>query len=217
MSEPQHYYVARQRIFDQNLDTVGFELLYRSGPTSTTAATTVDPDETTRLAMQAAEKIGWDVVAEGHDVWLNGYNGLIKGEVPINLPPSQTVIEVLETVEPTAEVVDGIVSHAFAGRRVALDDFAFGPHANRLLDVAAVVKLDLKMFDLVGLANRVLQCKRAHLLVLAEKVETAGELNFCQALGCDLFQGYYLARPEIMSTDPTLSASPTPASSPAVS
>jgi EAL and modified HD-GYP domain-containing signal transduction protein len=198
---PLHHYVARQPIFDADFEMVGVELLYRDAPDATTADTPVplDPDEMTVRALSAAEAIGWDRVTGGGDLWVNGHYGLIKGEIPVPYPASRTVVEVLETVEPTLDVIDGMVAHAFGGRRIALDDFVFGQHADRLLDVATAVKLDLTLFGPVAFAHRVLQCKTAHLQVVAEKIETESELDFCRALGCDYFQGYALARPETLS------------------
>lgn len=200
----KHYYLARQPIFDRDLNIVGYELLFRSGPSSpnATLGAPLDPDEMTIRVLEAAENIGWNTVIGDGDAWVNSSYRLIDGVIPINLPPERVVLEVLETVSPTPEVVEGIVAHAIAGRKIALDDFVFGPQADRLLDVSTVVKLDLKMFDPPQFVNRVQLCKDAHLLVLAEKVETPSEYKLCRTLGCDYFQGYYLAHPEILSSQP---------------
>lgn len=202
-NEKRYHYLARQPIYNRSLTPVGYELLFRSGPFATTAATQApsDKDEMTSIVLQAAEVIGWHNVLGDLDAWINSSYRLIDGEVPIALPPERTVLEILETVTPTEDVVDGVVSHAFAGRRIALDDCDFGPHTERLLDISTTVKIDLRAMNRLDFAARVKESKRVHLLVLAEKVENQDELSFCQALGCDFFQGYYLGRPEMLSND----------------
>ena len=39
-------------------------------------------------------------------------------------------------------------------------------------------------------------CHDLDALVVAEGVETEGELRTCQEVGCDLLQGYFIARPD---------------------
>jgi EAL and modified HD-GYP domain-containing signal transduction protein len=59
------------------------------------------------------------------------------------------------------------------------------------IDIQAVPKRELRAF-----ADR---CRKFDVRLLAEKVETAAELALCRRIGFDLYQGYLLERPEIVS------------------
>jgi EAL and modified HD-GYP domain-containing signal transduction protein len=64
--------------------------------------------------------------------------------------------------------------------------------------VAAIVKLDISQLDRQALEMHVRQLKSRGAMLVAERVETPEEMEMCRAIGFDLFQGYFLARPAIM-------------------
>lgn len=92
------------------------------------------------------------------------------------------------------------------GGMIALDDFGSGYSSEgSLLNLNVnIVKLDMELVQGIHenpdkqelAANLIHYCKERGILVLAEGVEQAEELQTMMALGADLFQGYYLGRPE---------------------
>lgn len=93
------------------------------------------------------------------------------------------------------------------GGMVALDDFGSGYSSEgSLLNLNVnIVKLDMELVHGIDenpdkqelAANLIHYCKERGILVLAEGVERIEELHAMLMLGADLFQGYYLGRPEL--------------------
>ena len=93
------------------------------------------------------------------------------------------------------------------GSMVALDDFGSGySNEGSLLNLNVnIVKLDMELVQGIDenpdkqelAANLIHYCKERGILVLAEGVERIEELHTMLMLGADLFQGYYLGRPEL--------------------
>ena len=93
------------------------------------------------------------------------------------------------------------------GGMIALDDFGSGYNSEgSLLNMDVhIVKLDMKLVQGIHensdkqelAANLIHYCKERGILVLAEGVEQLEELETMMKLGVDLFQGYYLGRPEM--------------------
>ncbi|WP_349228376.1 EAL domain-containing protein [Ventrimonas faecis] len=93
------------------------------------------------------------------------------------------------------------------GGMVALDDFGSGYSSEEsLLNLNInIVKLDMELVQGIDenpdkqelAANLIHYCKERGILVLAEGVERIEELHTMLMLGADLFQGYYLGRPEL--------------------
>ena len=93
------------------------------------------------------------------------------------------------------------------GSMVALDDFGSGySNEGSLLNLNVnIVKLDMELVQGIDenpdkqelAANLIHYCKARGILVLAEGVERIEELHTMLMLGADLFQGYYLGRPEL--------------------
>ena len=123
------------------------------------------------------------------------------------IPPSWLDLEVLETsaLEDITQVSDVMRACQGLGVRFALDDFGTGysslTYLRRL--PAAVLKIDRSFVrdmihdpdDLAIVQGVIGLCAIFHREVIAEGVETAAHGAMLQSLGCDLAQGYGIARP----------------------
>jgi diguanylate cyclase (GGDEF)-like protein len=124
------------------------------------------------------------------------------------LPPSQICIELSERSErfTEADVETRLQRLRSRGVRFAADDFGLGHSELKLLYDGAVdfVKIDKYFVHGVGGSERQKiflssVCRLAHMLgvrVIAEGVETEEDLEVCRDLGCDLVQGWFVARPQ---------------------
>lgn len=192
--------VGRQPIMDREREVAGFELLFRPLVTSDTALDPAAPhrftgDEMTNEVIFSALGIGVTRLAGTKPIFCNADRGVLTGQVPISLPPKQTVIEVLESVAIDDEVVAGLTALRRAGYRLAADDFEWFADAPRLLDLVDIVKIDLRRTHLSDIPSLMEQCRPYHVTLLAEKIETAAEYDAVFEMGFDLFQGYHLGRP----------------------
>jgi EAL and modified HD-GYP domain-containing signal transduction protein len=114
------------------------------------------------------------------------------------LPPSLCVLEILETIEPTPDVVAACRNLKKAGFRLALDDFIWKPEFEPLIELADYIKVD---FTLSSATERRELLKRVHglpIAMIAEKVETQDEYQQACAEGFTLIQGYYFCRPQLI-------------------
>jgi EAL and modified HD-GYP domain-containing signal transduction protein len=186
--------VGRQPIFARDRRVIGYELLFR--PMDGAESVASDGDLLTSTVVFGAAAIGIDRLVGDKLVFLNADRGRLTGAVPVLMPAERAVIEVLETVTVDDEVMAGCRRLVDQGYRLALDDFVWFDGAEALLDLASVVKIDVRATpaaDLPALADR---CRPFDVTLLAEKVETAEELQLCEALGFELYQGYLLSRPQ---------------------
>lgn len=115
------------------------------------------------------------------------------------VPPGLCVLEVLETVEVTDEVVQGVKKLRAAGHMIALDDFEDDERFERLLPLADIIKYDITQHTVEELALRRETDLAAGRLSLAERVETHEEFETLSGYGFNYFQGYYFAKPKIIS------------------
>jgi len=82
----------------------GYELLFR--PTQCPGIDGCDSSVATmQVLSNSLLSIGFDNVAGGKKVFVNFDRNLLVGGMPAVLPPENLVVEVLESVEPDAEVV----------------------------------------------------------------------------------------------------------------
>src|SRR5262249_21302993 len=123
---------------------------------------------------------------------------LVQEGYPTLFPAANTVVELLETVEPTPSVVEACRKLKDARYRIALDDFEDRADYAPLIELADIIKVD---FRLSGHGQRIELAQRygtRHKL-LAEKVETYEEFDEASAAGYSFFQGFFFCKPKILT------------------
>jgi EAL and modified HD-GYP domain-containing signal transduction protein len=116
------------------------------------------------------------------------------------LPTDKVILEILETVHATPEVLARIRELKEQGFRFALDDVVrHSEDVRKFQPMADVIKVDIREMPRPELDALALSLKNAPQKLLAEKVETVEEYQHCMDLGFEYFQGYYFARPVILS------------------
>lgn len=196
---PHHstIFVGRQPIYDRDLNVFAYELLFRTSAENRAAV--VDGDTaTSQLLVNSVVEIGLENLVFGQPAFVNFTRNFIVGKCELPFDPRSIVVEVLETIDPDQEVVEGLRQLRKAGFTIALDDYVESDNRQDLLELADIIKVDLFGYSREELARQIPQFKQFPLKLLAEKVETADEFEFCKALGFDYFQGYFLSRPQIV-------------------
>lgn len=192
-------FVGRQPILNNQGQLFGYELLFRGSPTAVRADFVGAAQATSRLLVNAFGNIGLEQVLGDKKAFINISTDLLMSDVIESLPPHKIVLEILETVEPTADVVERCQQLRARGFQLALDDFEYDPSWEPLLNLAAFVKLDIKALGMARIGEAVRRLRGRGLRFIAEKVETRAEVEVCRAALINYYQGYYFARPETLN------------------
>ena len=190
--------IARQPIFEaRNQHVFGYELLFRSSEENKYTATD-GRFASSQTINRALHSIGLDAVVGDKKAFINITRDLLLEEVYTLLPPEQCVVEVLEDLTLDAEVIAACKKLRAAGYGLALDDVTSAERVKPLWGVADIIKVDLSLIPREQRAGVLRDLTPYAGKLLAEKVETKEEFDEAAALGCQLVQGYFFCRPEIM-------------------
>ncbi len=190
---------ARQPIFDDRKRVEAYELLFRTPQGGSTANFQDGDHATARVVVGAFVDVGLDRVVGAQPAFINCTRSLLTSDVLCTLPPDRVVLEILEDVVIDDEIVRRVQRLKDQGYRFALDDFEHRDDCERILPYIDYVKLDVMALGVDGVRDQLAKLGRFRGTVVAEKVETQEEQEACRDLGCHLFQGYYLQRPEIIA------------------
>src|ERR1700749_3617157 len=135
--------VARQAIFDRERRVYGYELLFRSSAGQNEFDGTEGGLATRQVLANSLLVIGLENLVGNKKAFVNFGRGPLLQGWHSSLPPENTVIELLETVEPDAEVVEACRKLREQGYQLALDDFVLRDGYECLLDVADLVKVEI--------------------------------------------------------------------------
>jgi c-di-GMP-related signal transduction protein len=189
-------YVARQPILTSNEQVFGYELLFRDGVEDYFRST--DADAASRSTLDTSMLMGLDMLCDGRRAFINCTNETLLKDYVTILPPSQAVVEILETVTVDDRVKAACVRLKDGGYTIALDDFIADDPRAELVEFADIIKVDLKETSVAEQFALVKRFGNAHCHMLAEKVETREEFNSCRKAGFTYFQGYFFRRPEML-------------------
>jgi EAL and modified HD-GYP domain-containing signal transduction protein len=144
-------------------------------------------------------EIGLDRMVGPSLAFINVTPEFILSDYCRSMPRDRVVFEILEDTIPGTRLIEAVRQLSQEHYRFALDDFAFESARLPLLPFCSFVKVDLSLADRNMIANGLGDLKQSPVKLLAEKVETFEEFDFCKAAGFDYFQGYFFCRPRILS------------------
>lgn len=193
-------FVARQPIFDSNETPWGYELLYRASADAKTAEID-DDDMATRSIIADGISLALEgLPAERRRVLINFPETMLLEDVAYALPSENCVVEVLETVSPTSEVLDALTRLREAGYTIAMDDYGGEESLEPFLEHVDIIKVDILALEndkekLQAVVDKLAAYKA---LILAEKVEDKAVFETARDMGFDLFQGFFFSKPELV-------------------
>ncbi len=190
-------FVGRQPILGPNLKTIGYEVLYRNCEVDTANC----PEEgiaTAHVLLNTYLDIGLEHVVGSHLAFLNIPKEFLLEKYCEALPKNRVVLEILENVEPTPQVIKAISSLSQQGYTIALDDFVFHDRFRPFLELADIVKIDVIEKSEAQLQQAVRHLQDYRVRLLAEKVETRETYQTCKQLGFFYFQGFFFYRPDVV-------------------
>lgn len=197
----EEVYLARQPILDVKGSVFGFELLYRGSADADTCVMR-DDQATARVLIDALLSLGFETLTDGRPAFINFTRATLLSDVAMQVPPSQLAVEVIETVDVDADVIDACRRLHERGYAVGLDDFVPGSASELLLPYVSFIKMDVLQTPRAVLADVAERFRTRGIRMIAEKVETLDVQRDVRGLGYGLFQGYYFCRPSGVSTRP---------------
>lgn len=199
-------FIGRQPIFNLHEQIVAYELLYRNQYANSFPM--VDADKATLdVLINTFVSIGIDEVTKGRPCFVNFTENLLMGPLTDYLDPTKVVIEILEDVPITKELIKKIRELKNKGFQVALDDFVLDESVeiyDELFEYIDYIKVDFLLSPLLErmeIENKV-KINFPNIKLLAEKVETRNQFDVAKHSGYSLFQGYFFEQPQVIaSTD----------------
>lgn len=190
-------FVARQAIIDQRQHLLAYELLFRKGLTN--SFPNVSSEEATTCLI--GEQFLSSPLLQSLDdklFFINFPYQLIINGLAETLPLDRVVIEILEDAAPDDLLFAAVKRLKTIGFRLALDDFSMTEAWDRFLPYIDIIKFDFQASPHEKIQEYIQQNAHRQIQFLAEKIETNEEFQIASSMGCNLFQGYFFSKPEMI-------------------
>ena len=195
-------YLGRQAIVDRQQQLVAYELLFRSSPANF-ALVRDDLRASAEVLRNAFGELGNVDVLGQFPGFINASADLLQDSILDQLPAERLVLEILETVAVTDDLLRRMAQLRARGFRLALDDVIhLGADQKAMLPLVDIVKVDVAAVEAERLPALMAQLgDDFDGILLAEKVDSRECFERCCELGFDWFQGYFHGRPVVLSSE----------------
>lgn len=190
--------IGRQQILDRHQNIFAYEILFR-GQGIDLSELEGAADATNQVITDTLLEIGLNNIVGPTKAFINFTARNLLKKTPLHLPKERIVIEVLENIDVDQFIIDSLKEFSRQGYTIALDDFILTPEWLPLLEIADIIKLDIRAMPLPKTLALIDNLKKYDLTLLAEKVETHAEFEVLRDAGCELFQGFFFSKPNLVA------------------
>lgn len=187
----------------RNGSVFGYELLFRNSEMN--SAYIKDALYASSITMiNLMNKFGINNILGSSPGFFNTNNEILESDIIDIIPKNKFILEILENSVVDRSLIKRVDELKAKGYIFALDDFVFEKKYfdsfMPLFEKVSYIKVDFPFVDKESLSKKMPILKKLNVKLLAEKVETHEDFKFCKDLGFDYFQGYYFAKPSILTT-----------------
>lgn len=177
----------------------GYELLYRDADCVDASGIVNGMHATCEVLAAAVLDLGLPRRACGLSFYVNVDRETLMSQLVEAIRPGWGVIELLESIVATQEVVARVRHLKRLGMRFALDDVTSLDDSRwALIDLVELIKVDWRTVVPGDLPPILARAREHGVKILAEKVENEQDLAQARDLGIELMQGYAIARPDVI-------------------
>lgn len=193
----QHILLARQPIFREDLSLHGFELLFRSQH-KLNAMDVGEDAATYEVLVNYCTSISHEIDNTKYPLFVNVSETFLLSDALLPMDKSRVILELLERITVTDELITAVAKLHHQGYRFALDDYDFDPKWAPLIPYVELIKVDVLGADLSKIKTQKESMADFKGQWLAERIEDRDTLKQCTEMGFTLFQGYVLAKPQAL-------------------
>jgi len=192
------YLIGRQPILDGKEQVIGYELLFRSTESMSSAMVKNASQATASVIVNTLSGFGLQEIIGDFRGFINIDTELFMSDSLELLPKDRIALELQGSIPITPKTVDRCRLMKKNGFILALDDHQYNPDYEELYDIVDIIKIDLLKTPRNQLQDTLqkLRCHKPKLL--AEKVDNREAFDQCKRLGFDYYQGYFFARPSVL-------------------
>ena len=195
-----HVYLGRQPILDANSNLISYEVLYREGHKQKVGVSNLYVSAA--VLNSVLNKFGRDEILGNRKAFVKVDEKFLMNDLIFTIPSEFFIFSIVH-VEVNEKVIERFEQLKERGYELAVNDIALNEQSLQqyvnVLDTLSYVKIDFdkEFSEDASVKNTIKALNNNDVKVVATKIETQEEFTLAKELGCDLFQGYFFAEPQI--------------------
>lgn len=189
--------ITRQPIYDKNEDTFAYELQFRNSDAEFSSIDDTDP-ESSQIIANVFMEIGLKLLVGDKPAFINLPHNFLKERQSIPFAKDKFILEIVADKTIDTDLLGAITDLRQQGFTIALEDPELNDANTAVIEQCKLIKLDLTKNNREKLSGLVSQLKSFSKPLLAHKVNSQDDFEFCKGLGFTYFQGSFLNQPKVV-------------------
>lgn len=194
----QDIFVGRQPIYNNNLGIYAYEMLFRAGKENTAGQNLNHDHATSQVVINTFVDMGLDNLVGNALASIKLTERFLTNVDALPIPPERVILDIHSNISANQETIDALKKLKDIGFTLSLRDLEDIPNFNTLLNLADIIKIDIRQNTTQAVKDRLNRLKKFKLKLMAEKIETLDEYETYNDMGFDYFHGYFLCVPRII-------------------
>lgn len=194
--------ISKQKIFNNRNEVYAYELLFKNSSNMPTGLSD-SVKGTAQLIMSSITSTELDKLLGRQTLAFVDIDEttLAKGILEV-LDKDRFVLNILEDIKLDENTISKIIQYRKRGFRLSLEHFDSSAEMitkfGRLFNYIDIIKMDTALSEPENLEKVMNKFKGTRIKLLAQNIETKDDFRKYLDMGFDLFQGYYLDKPEVI-------------------
>jgi c-di-GMP phosphodiesterase len=197
----KHVYIARQPIMDSAEQIFAYELLYRDVEQTSTIKD--DRYATAQVINNVLNKFGTQAILGGRKAFVKIDKKFLMNDLIFTIPKEFFIFSLLESIEMDERVYERIEQLYYKKYELCLNDTSCSLDYLKGYQVAfsffTYIKINIPAhLKQSEMRECIAKLKKEGLKVIATRIEEKSHQLIASEMGCDYFQGFFFAKPNII-------------------
>lgn len=194
--------ITTQKIFNKKREVFAYELVFKDNSDEITSLSD-SIKETSRLIISSVTSSKLDnLLGRGALAFINVDEAALSKGILDVLDKERFVLNILEDINLDDEIINKIIQYRKRGFRLSLEHFDSSASMiqkfKRLFNYIDIIKMDIVLSQEQNLLKVMKKFQGTRVKLLAQNIETQQDYIKYQKMGFDLFQGYFLDKPNLV-------------------
>ncbi|MFT5835578.1 MAG: EAL and modified HD-GYP domain-containing signal transduction protein [Sulfurimonas sp.] len=196
----ENVYLGRQPILDSNDDLVAYEILYRDSSKSSDARN--EHSASASVISNILNKFGTKSLLGDRRAFVKVDEMFLLHDIIFSIPKEFFIFSLLENVQISEKVVERLKQLHIRGYILAIHNISLDLDSlqkySQVYTELSYIKINVDKDINLDMQDKFSEIKSHNIQIVASKIEDNSEYELAKKLGCDMFQGYFFAKPNIV-------------------
>lgn len=189
--------VSRQPIYDDSENTFAYELHFRNCDAEFSSENDSVP-ESSQIIANVFMEIGLKLLVGDKLAFINLPHRYITDRNSIPFAKDKFILGIVADSELNEALLSAVSDLQAEGFTIALDDLDYDDAKKPLVEKCGIIEIDISKTDREALQAQVTQLKPLGKPILAKRVDSQDDFEFCKSLGFRYFKGTFLSEPKVV-------------------